>query len=76
MQLGDNHEILGKDSELVSLYKEILDEQPENAEIWAYLAAAYANLGDNEKAREAAQKVIILDPSLRPRVEEFLKELE
>jgi O-antigen ligase/Flp pilus assembly protein TadD len=70
------YEILRKDSELVSLYQEILEAQPENAEVWAYLAAAYANLGDNEKAREAAQKVIILDPSLRPRVEQFLKEIE
>jgi len=72
----DVYNILAKDSELVSLYQEILETQPENAEIWAYLAAAYANLGDNEKAREAAQKVIILDPSLRPGVEEFLKEIE
>jgi len=39
------------------------------------LAASYANIGEFDKAREAAKKTSEIDPSLAPQIEEFLKSL-
>lgn len=69
------YQILGDDENLVLLYQEALEQYPNNAELWASLAASHANLGQTDKAREAAERVIEIDPSLRPSVEEFLKNL-
>lgn len=66
---------LGDDSNLVLLYQEAIKLQPENVQFWANLAASYANLGEYEKAKEAAKKVMELDPNLAPEVEEFLRSL-
>jgi len=71
----DIYQFLGDDQSLVSLYEEQLNEHPNNVELWASVAASYANLGQLEKARQAAQKVIEINPDLAPGVEEFLKNL-
>ena len=69
------YQSFGDDQSLVPLYEEQLEVYPDNAELWASLAASYANLGQLDKAREAAQKVIEINPDLAPGVEEFLKNL-
>ncbi|MFH1575618.1 MAG: O-antigen ligase family protein [Candidatus Nealsonbacteria bacterium] len=67
---------LGDDNGLVSLYLQAMESMGTNdAQLWAELAAVYANLGQFDKASEAAQKVIAIDPSLSSRVEKFLKAL-
>ncbi|MFQ6049995.1 MAG: tetratricopeptide repeat protein, partial [Candidatus Paceibacterales bacterium] len=73
--VAEIYQILGDDLHLVSLYQEAIEIHPENAELWASLAASFANLGEIEKAKEAAQKVMEIDPSLTPKIEEFLKSL-
>ncbi len=70
------YQILGDDLALVSLYQEVIEIHPENAELWMGLAASFANLGEIEKAKEAAFKVREIDPTLASKVEEFLKNLE
>ncbi|MCP6719659.1 MAG: tetratricopeptide repeat protein [Patescibacteria group bacterium] len=74
-QVIEIYNILGDDVALVSLYQDILKVNPLDAELWANLAASYANLGEVQKAREAAEKVIEINPDLSPGVEEFLKDL-
>lgn len=71
----DIYDILKDDSGLVALYQEVLDIHPEEAELWAGLAAAYANLGEKEKAKEAAQRAKEIDSSLAPKIEQFLSDL-
>ena len=48
---------------------------PDDFTAWFYLAATYANLGQYDKARQAAQKVIELKPSYAQTIKEFLKSL-
>ena len=69
------YERLGDYSNLVLLYQKALEFEPKNTNFWGNLAASYANLGDYEKAKEAAEKIIEIDPSLKEKVEEFLKNL-
>jgi len=66
---------LGDDAGLVSFYLKAIELNPDDAQIWASLAASYANLGDYEKAKEAAQHVAEIDPELQSKIEEFLKTL-
>jgi tetratricopeptide (TPR) repeat protein len=70
------YQALKDDKKLVLLYQEAIKIQPNNYQFWANLAASYANLGEFEKAKEAALKVKELKPDLAPRVEEFLKSLK
>jgi len=66
---------LNDDAGLIPLYLRAIELAPNDVNFWASLAAAYANLGQFEKAREAAEKVIEIDPDSASRVEEFLKAL-
>jgi len=66
---------LGDDAGLVSLYLRAIELDSNDAELWASLAAAYANLGQFDKAEEAAKKVIEINPEMAPSVEQFLIEL-
>ena len=70
------YRILQGDQGLILIYEDALKYQSQNAELWANLAASYANIGRLDKAREAALKVSELDPKLLPRVEEFLGTLD
>ena len=69
------YQALKDDQNLVLLYQEALKLQPNDAQLWANLAASYANLGMFEEAKTAAKKVMEIDPSQSSRVEEFLKSL-
>jgi O-antigen ligase/tetratricopeptide (TPR) repeat protein len=66
---------LADDANLIPLYQIGLNLEPNNTKFWASLMASYANLGEFEKAREAAQKLLEIDPELAPKIEEFLKTL-
>ena len=66
---------LKDDANLVPLYLKAIELSPNDAQFWASLAASYANLGQFDKAREAAQKVAEINPDLVPKIEEFLKAL-
>jgi len=66
---------LGDDEGSLPLYLKAVELEPENAQLWAELAATYANLGQFVKAGEAAQKVIELDPQQASKVQSFLKDL-
>ena len=66
---------LNDNAALVPLYLEAVKLQPNDARLWASLAAGYANLGQYSEARTAAAKVLELNPDDRAKIEEFLKTL-
>ncbi len=61
-------------AELVEFFSGQLERgTPNRAGAWAVLYASYTNLGQFEKAKEAADRVKELNPDLIPKVEELLK---
>lgn len=74
-KIADVYNALKDDASLVSLYLEVLKENPNNMEILPFLAASYANLGQYDKAREITQKIKEISPDLAPKVEEFIRTL-
>ena len=71
----DIHLALKDDKNLIPLYLRAVELAPNDAQLWASLAASYANLGQFEKAEEAARKVAEINPDSAPKIEEFLKSL-
>jgi O-antigen ligase/Flp pilus assembly protein TadD len=61
---------------IVFLYQEMIKLEPNNAGLYARLAASYREIGAIEKAKEAVQKAVELDPSFAQEAETFLKILE
>jgi len=76
MNAADIYSVIKGDQGLITIYEDALRYLPENAQLWANLAASYANVGRLDKAREAALKVSELDPKLLPVVERFLGDLQ
>ncbi|MDD5144804.1 MAG: O-antigen ligase family protein [Candidatus Pacebacteria bacterium] len=74
-QVIEIYQNLGKDKELIPLYEIATGKDPKNAQYWAGMAAAYANIGDFANARKAAQKSLELKPSFSEDLKNFLKEL-
>ena len=60
---------------LLETYPEIIKLEPEEPQHYASLAFVYKELGQNEKARETALKIIELFPEHKTEAEEFLKQL-
>jgi tetratricopeptide (TPR) repeat protein len=54
---------------------EITEDRNQKAQIYASLAVVYKELGQKEKAREAALKALELQPGAKEMVDEFLKSL-
>jgi tetratricopeptide (TPR) repeat protein len=73
--MGKDPSVINKDENLIELYQKTLENNPEDYQAWAGLAASYANSGDYAKAREAAQKVLEINPDLTEQIELFLNEL-
>ena len=69
------YQALGDDNGLIDLFQKMLKLDPENPQYWAQLAASYANLGEKDKAKTAAEKVLEINSDLAPQVEEFLKDI-
>ncbi len=66
---------LGDTTNLLSLYERGVIISPEDATLWANLADIYASVGEREKAKAAAEKILELKPEMKPQVDEFLKAL-
>lgn len=66
---------LGDNANLISLYQIATELDPKDYTLWANLADTYAKLGEKEKAKMAAEKVLELKPEMASQIEEFLKEL-
>ncbi len=66
---------LQDDQALVPLYLKVLESEPDNSNIWASLAASYANTGQIDKARQAALKAVEINPDLTSKIQEFLDSL-
>jgi len=60
---------------LPAFYNAALKLDPKNIQLYASLAAAYQKIGDYANARITAQKMLELDPSVKPQVDAFLKTL-
>lgn len=76
LRLGD---ILRTNNDLpgaISYLLKGLQIEPQNADLYASLADSYAATGQIVKAKEAAQKLLELNPSMKEQVEQFLKSLE
>jgi len=61
---------------LVEIYQELINIDPKEVQYHATLAFIYAELGEYEKAKEEALKVLELQPEARANVEEFLRSLQ
>jgi len=72
----DLHITLNDNQALVSLYQQAIGLNPRDPQLWGGLAATYARLGQKEEAKQAAAKVVEIDPNLLPQTEQFLKALE
>lgn len=74
-QMAEVYRSLGDIANLASICELGVEMAPEDDHLWANLADAYAALGEREKAKMAAEKVLELKPELAPKIKEFLKEL-
>ena len=61
---------------LTEIYEILVNLKPENPQYHASLAFLYGEIGEIEKAKEQAQKVIELQPREQKGAEEFLETLE
>ncbi len=61
---------------VLKLYQRLAALESGNAEIWVRLAKVYAQVGDKEKAVEAAKKAGELDPAMKDASEQFIRGLE
>ena len=66
----------GKYDKLVECYKKAIELEPNNAQLYASLASAYAETGDKKMAIFYAEKAIELDPNLKKEAQEFINSLE
>ncbi len=70
---------LGKYDKTIPLYEILIkaEKNPANIVKWySRLAVIYGKLGNKEKAKELALKVMDIDPTYLPQVQTFLQELE
>lgn len=59
----------------IKLYEKLTKLTPSEPKIWTNLAALYAQIGEKEKAIEAAKKAVELDPTMRDEVDVFIRSL-
>ena len=62
--------------DLAPVYEQLIELRPNEIQFYAALAFTYKELGEYEKAREQALKVIEIDPSKKAETDEFLKTLK
>jgi len=61
--------------EAISLHQNWIKLRPASAEPYASLAALYVEMGDKQKAKEAALEAARVDPTTQAQVDEFIKGL-
>ena len=61
---------------VISLYQRLTQLEQKETKHWINLAKLYAQIGDKEKAREAAERAGEIDSSIKNYVEEFIGGLE
>ncbi|MDD5071735.1 MAG: O-antigen ligase family protein [Patescibacteria group bacterium] len=77
VKMAANHYIdLGDKERLLILYLRLTKLEPKNVEVWINLSKIYAQLGQNEEARQAAGRAVELDKSLEASVKKFIESLE
>ncbi len=69
------YESLNDYEAVIPLYKELIVSYPDDANLWLKLAISLFDSGDKEGAKEAAQKVIEINPALNDQVSDILKVL-
>lgn len=62
-------------TQIISLYEKWIQLTPDDATPYAGLAAAYAQAGNKQKAKEYALKAAEIDPSFKTEAEQFIKNL-
>jgi len=75
IRLIDIYGRLGDYYKIIDLYKAGIELQPQNAQWHASLAAAYAKIGDYDKAVELALKSAEIDENFKEEAEAFIKSL-
>jgi len=75
MRMINIYEKIENYPKIVELYELAIGEQPENPQLYASLAAAYARVGDYDKARETALKAAEIDPEFKEEAEKFINSL-
>jgi len=75
MRMINIYEKVGNYPRIVELYEMAVEEQPENPQLYASLATAYAKIGDYDKARATALKAAEIDPKFQDEAEKFINSL-
>ncbi len=71
-----NHYAQSKDfPKLVSLYEKLVSEEDTNSTYFINLARIYVQIGETEKAIQAVEKAVTLDPSLKESADKFIGQL-
>mgnify|MGYP000586723054 CR=1 FL=1 len=75
LKLGRAYVLAKEYPKVVDTYERLVQIENEEPLYFEYLAAAYVKTGEYRKAREAALRMVELDPALKPHVDAFLKKL-
>jgi O-antigen ligase/Tfp pilus assembly protein PilF len=76
LQLVKAYSEIQRYDRLAEIYEKLVKNHPTNAQYRASLAYVYKILGQYDKAREQAERVLKYSPESKPNVEQFLKSLE
>ena len=75
LQLVKIYSDIGYFSPLVEIYQSLIRIEPNNVQFHASLAVVYRELGEYQKAKEQAMKILEFMPEAKPDIEKFLKTL-
>ena len=75
MRLVNIYEKVNNYQKIIEAYNLAIKEQPGNAQIYASLAAAYARIGNYNKAKEMALKAAEINPEFQDESDAFINSL-
>jgi len=75
MRLVNIYDKVGNYKKVLEYYLMAVAEQPDNPQLYASLAVAYAKNGYKEQAIQAAQKAAELDPEFKDEADKFIQSL-
>ncbi|NIA18398.1 MAG: hypothetical protein GWO79_00785, partial [Actinobacteria bacterium] len=61
---------------VLALYKRVSQLKPNDTKVWVNLASLYAQVGEKEKAIEAAKKAGEINPAMKDEVDAFIRDLK